>query len=122
MIILNDNRFSDEKFFFTKTIDKIKTSSNNSTIIFKFDEQNLEFYKFCYQNNIDFAVEIISIKEFIFISNLKAKYALCDNMDLAIQLQKIADNYLLETKVILKSSINDIEKIALNEIDGIFVI
>jgi len=122
MIILNDSRFSDEIFFNAKNLEDIKNSPNNSTIIFKYYENDLKLYKFCHKNNIYFGVEINSIEQFIFISNLGAKYAFCNDINLAIKLQKIADNYLLETKVILKSTIKEIETIALNEIDGIFVI
>jgi len=122
MIILNDKRFCNETFYYANNIDDIHNSPNNSTIVFDYKEENLSIYKFCKDNLINYAIEIKSISEFIFVSNLKAKYAFCSNLELAKQLQKIADNYLLETKVILKSSINDIENIALNEIDGIFVI
>jgi hypothetical protein len=63
-----------------------------------------------------------SIKEFIFIHNLNAKYAFCNDLEIAKNLQKIADNYLSDTKVIIKAPLKKIEKIALLEIDGIFVI
>ena len=122
MIILNDNRFCEEIFYKAKNIEDIKKSPNNSTIIFDYNEKQLTLYKFCQQNNIDYGVNISSIEEFIFIINLNAKYALCDNLKTAKQLQKLADNYLTQTKIIIKSSINKLEKIALAQIDGIFVI
>jgi len=122
MIILNDKRFSEEKFFEVNNKNDIENSPNNSTIIFKYNEDNISLYKFCQNNNIEYVVEITSIKEFIFIHNLGAKYAFCDDIELAKNLQKIADNYLTETKVIIKAPIKKIEKIALLEIDGIFVI
>lgn len=121
MIILNDSRFSDEIFIEAKNLDDIKNSPNNSTIIFKYNENDLELYKFCQKNNIRYGVEIDSIKEFIFISNLNATYAMCNNLKLAKTLQKIADNYILETKIVIKSHIKNIEEIALNEIDAIFI-
>ena len=121
MIILNDSRFSDEIFIEAKNLDDIKNSPNNSTIIFKYNENDLELYKFCQKNNIRYGVEIDSIKEFIFISNLNATYAMCNNLKLAKILQKIVDNYILETKIVIKSHIENIEEIALNEIDAIFI-
>ena len=122
MIILNDSRFNNEIFYYINNLADISNSPNNSTIIFKYNEDKLKLYKFCQTNNISYSVEINSIQQFIFISNLSAKYAICTELNLAKKLQKIADNYLTETKVILKSTIDKIEKIALNEIDGIFVI
>ncbi len=121
MIILNDSRFSDEVFYEAKNLDDIKNSPNNSTILFKYNENDLDLYKFCQKNNIRYGVEIDSIKELIFISNLNATYATCNNLNLAKNLQKIADNYLLETKIVIKSYIKNIEEIALNEIDAIFI-
>jgi len=122
MMILNDNRFSNEKFFQATTLEDISNSPNNSTIIFKYNENEINLYQFCSQNNIPYGVEINSIKEFIFILNLRAKYAFCNSIELASTLQKIADNYLSDTKIILKTSLNLIEKAVLYEIDGIFVI
>jgi len=122
MIILNDRRFSDEKFCKVKNREDIEHSPNNSTLLFQYNEKDLNLYKFCENNNIEYAVEITSITEFIFIHNLNAKYAFCDDIELAKNLQKIADNYLTETKIIIKAPIKKIEKIALLEIDGIFVI
>jgi len=122
MIILNDKRFSDEKFFYAKTLEDISNSPNNSTIIFKYNEDDIKLYKFCQTNNISYGVEIDSIKEFIFIINLHAKYAFCNSIELASTIQKIADNYLTQTKVIIKTSFELLEKAVLHEIDGIFVI
>ena len=121
MIILNDSRFSDEIFFYTNSLEDISNSPNNSTIIFKYNEDNLKIYNFCKKNNISYGVEINSLKELIFISNLDAKYALCD-IEIAPILQKFADNYLINTKIIVKSHISNIEHLAKNEIDGIFVL
>jgi len=121
MIILNDSRFSDEIFYKVKTIEDISDSPNNSTIIFKYNENDLDIYKFCKKNNIPYAVEINSLKELIFISNLDAKYALCE-LNIASELQKFADNYLTNTKIIVKSHISNIEILAKQEIDGIFIL
>jgi len=122
MIILNDNRFSDEIFCKVKNQNDIENSKNNSTLIFEYNEDDINLYKFCQKNHIEYAVEITSITEFIFIHNLGAKYAFCDDIELAKNLQKIADNYLSETKIIIKAPIKKIEKLAILEIDGIFVI
>jgi len=122
MIILNDKRFSEEKFCKVKNQNDIENSKNNSTLIFEYNEDDINLYKFCQKNNIAYGVEITSITEFIFIHNLGAKYAFCEDIELSKNLQKIADNYLSDTKVIVKAPLKKLEKIALLEIDGIFVI
>jgi len=119
VIILNDERFSDERFYKVTSKD-ISSSLNNSTLIFEYNEKDIALYKYCYKNSIPYGVIINSIKEFIFILNTNAKYAFCKNLELAKNLQKIADNYLTETKIILITKNYDtIEEIVLNEIDGI---
>ena len=120
MILLNEF-FSDEKFFEVKNRNEIKTSPNNSTLIFEYKDNLLETFKFCDENNIPYGVKISSIKEFIFISSLNAKYAFV-NKDIAKSIQQIANEYLSDTKVIVFIQNDDeIEEIARNGIDGVFL-
>ena len=54
------------------------------------------------------------------MSNLNAKYAFCDTITTAKTFQKIADEYLLDTKIVyLASSLDEIEEIAKHSIDAI---
>ncbi|NPA55264.1 MAG: hypothetical protein GXO40_02775 [Epsilonproteobacteria bacterium] len=122
MIILNDKRFSDEIFSVAQHLHDIDHSPNNSTILWKYDNESLMNYKFCQQNNIPYAVEIETIEQFIFIINLDAKYAFCNDVKFAKTLQKLADHYLTQTKVILKTTLDEISIIAQEGIDGVFVV
>ena len=122
MIILNDKRFSEERFCNVKNLEEIENSPNNSTLIFQYSENDIPLYQFCKKNGVPYGVKISSIQEFIFIHNLNGKYVFVDDLDLAKTLQKLADNYLSDTKIIMETSLKKIEKIALLEIDGIFVI
>jgi len=119
MIILN-KPFSYEEFYKVKTLEDIKNSPSNSTLIFDYCESNLTLFEFCKNNEISYGVNINSVKELIFISNLKAKYAFVDNLEKAKEFQKIAENYLLDTKIILLvESFDKIEEITKFTIDGI---
>ena len=119
MIILN-KPFSYEEFYKVKTLEDIKNSPSNSTLIFDYCESSLTLFEFCRNNNIPYGVNIKTIKELIFISNLKAKYAFADNIKNAIDFQKTAENYLLDTKIILLvENFDKIEEIAKFGIDGI---
>ncbi len=71
------------------------------------------------KNNLSNAVVVSSIKEAIYCNALNSKYIICDKK-LAKAIQKIADNYMFDSKVlaIIEDS-EEIEKIALNEIDGV---
>ncbi|MEO1959070.1 MAG: hypothetical protein ABGX23_05915 [Nautiliaceae bacterium] len=119
MIIL-EKPFSNEEFVRVNSIEDIKKTKPNETLIFKYCDSSLEVYNFCKINSIPYAVEISNIKELIFISNLNAKYAFCKDLATAKKLQEVAENYLLDTKIIyLAKSLDEIEKVASYSIDGI---
>ncbi|MEO1923213.1 MAG: hypothetical protein ABGX25_01690 [Nautiliaceae bacterium] len=112
--------FSEENFYFVKTIEDIKNSPSNSTLIFDYCDSSLEVFNFCKKNSIPYGVNISSIKELIFVSNLKAKYVFTDILENAAEFQKIVEEYLLDTKVVfLVKSFDEIEKAARKGIDAI---
>ena len=119
MLIL-EPPFCDEKFYKVKTLDDIKNSPNNSTLVFDYCDSSLEVFNFCKQNNIPYGVIVSNIKELIFVSNLKAKYIFTDILKKASEFQKIAEDYLLDTKVVyLTDSFENIEEVAKHRIDAI---
>jgi len=119
MIIL-DKPFNEENFIKVKTINDIKNTPNNSTLIFDYCNSSLDIYNFCKIHNISYGVNVKGIKELIFISNLNAKYAFADNIKQAEIFQKIANEYLLDTKIILYiKDLDEIEKVAMFGIDGV---
>ena len=115
MKIIGDNLIPFEDFFKVLSIEDIKNTKANSMLFFDFNEDLL---KYSNSENLNFLVYVSSIKEAIYASNFNAKYIICKNK-LAKKLQKIADNYMWDSKIltIIKSS-EDLEKVALEEIDG----
>ncbi len=115
MILIGDELVPFETISKIKDIEDIKSTKSNSTVLFNFDEAIL---KYCFENELSSAVTINCIKEAIYANSLNAKYIICDT-SLALKVQKIADNYMFDTRIlaIIESS-DEIEKIALNEIDG----
>jgi hypothetical protein len=112
--------FNNEKFYKVKTLEDIKNSPNNSTLVFDYCDSSLEVFSFCRDNNIPYGVIINNIKELIFVSNLKAKYIFTDILQKASQFQKIAEEYLLDTKVVyLLKSLDEIEEVAKYGIDAV---
>jgi len=119
MLILN-KPFCDEKFIKINSLEEIENTPNNSTLIFEYDDSLIETFKFCKDNEISYGVIINNVKELIFIANLNAKYAFSNNLENAKLFQKIAENYLLDTKIIfLADSLDLIENLIKYEIDGI---
>ena len=56
---------------------------------------------FCYQNGIDYASMIQNIKEALLLVNLGVKFLICEDLEMAKELQNLAENYLFDAKVLL---------------------
>jgi dihydroorotase-like cyclic amidohydrolase len=85
-----------------------------SLAVMKFDESDLEFYV---KSGIPMAVEVAGARDFLLLAATRAKYAIAE-IELAKTLQKIADRYVMDIKVLAMS--NDITAAAEAGIDGIF--
>ncbi|WP_024789997.1 hypothetical protein [Lebetimonas sp. JH292] len=121
MLIL-EKPFSNENFIKVNSIEEIKNTPSNTTIIFQYNDKLIDTFVFCKNNNIPYGVIINSVKELIFITNLNAKYAFTDSLQKAEIFQKTAENYLLDTKIIfLADSLEKIEVLVKYRIDGIKV-
>ena len=112
--------FCDEEFFYVKTMQDIKNSPNNATLVFEYCDSSLEVYNFCKINNIPYAVKINTIKEMIFCTNLNAKYIFCDTIKKAKVFQKIVDEYLIDTQIVLLvENLENLEEVVKDRIDAI---
>jgi hypothetical protein len=117
MLILNHKDLQSETFSKINSIDEIKKSPSNSSLIFDFD---IELCKYCNQNSLFFGVRVNSIKEILFSANLNAKYIFINDKELILKAQKIADDYLYDAKIILEiTKEEELEWSALNGIDGV---
>lgn len=116
MIILGDKNLPYENISFISNIEEIINTKSNSTLLFLYD---LELLKYSYENELSSAVIVTSIKDAIYSNNLNAKYIISEK-HLAIQIQKIADNYMYDSKnLVIIDSNEEFEHIAKDEIDGV---
>lgn len=116
MIIIGDKLVPFEEVIYIKNIENIKDTKANSTIIFNYNEETL---KYSYENELPVAVIVKSIKEAIYCNSLNAKYIISE-INLAVQIQKIADNYMYDSKnLVIIDSNEEFENITKNEIDGV---
>lgn len=116
MIIIGDNLIPFEDLKYIQNIENIQNTKANSTVMFNYNEDVL---KYCYENEISSAVIVTSIKEAIYCNSLNVKYIISEK-DLATQIQKIADNYIYDSKnLAIIDSNEEFEKMANNEIDGV---
>lgn len=115
MIILGDKNLPYENISFISSIEEIVNTKENSTLLFFY---NLELLKYSYENELSSAVIVTSIKDAIYSNNLNAKYIISEN-DLATQIQKIADNYMYDSKnLVIINSNEEFEQTAKAQIDG----
>lgn len=116
MILLGDSLIPCEETFFIKTKEEIKNSNSNSILIFEYNEDLL---RYCFENSLGYGVLVKSLKEAIYSNALNAKYIVCDkNLDKDIQ--NLAENYMFDSKILsIIDSSNEIEDIALKQIDGV---
>lgn len=116
MILIGDKLVPFENISFISNMEEIKKTKANSTIIFYYDN---EILLYCYENELASAVIVKSIKEAIYSNNLNTKYIISQK-ELAIELQKIADNYMYDSKILaIIDSNEEFEQVAKCEIDGI---
>ena len=116
MILIGDKLIPFENISFISNIEEIKHTKANSTILFYYDDELLSY---CNENELANAVIVKSIKEAIYSNNLNAKYIISQK-ELAIELQKIADNYMYDSKILaIIDSNEEFEQIAKCQIDGI---
>ncbi|DAB32132.1 MAG TPA: hypothetical protein CFH79_05545 [Sulfurospirillum sp. UBA11407] len=120
MIILGHKFFENEKLYTISSFEQIKNTPTNSTLLLNFQENDiLNFIKDLKENSISFALEVQSIKELIFANNFGAKFILLEEF-LAVDAQKIANEYLFDSKILVKiNSEEEIEKLARLGIDGV---
>lgn len=116
MIIIGDKLVPFEEVIYIKNIENIKYTKANSTIIFDYDEKTLEY---SYKNNLSSAVIVSSIKEAIYCNSLNVKYIISEK-NLACEIQKIADNYMYDSKnLVIINSNEEFEQTAIAQIDGV---
>ena len=100
-----------------QSIEDIKNTPPNSIVWFDFD---LSLLQFCQKNSVQCAVNIINIQEAVYANALSAAYLIC-KMPLAKKVQKVAENYLFDAKVIALIDERLIEQAIDAGIDGVFL-
>ena len=116
MIIIGDKLIKHETITKISSIQEVSDTSSLSVLIFQYNE---ELMKYCFENDLKYGVIVSSLRESIYANALKSKYIITD-LDLAINIQKIAENYMFDSRVLVVIQSNEnIETVALNHIDGV---
>lgn len=116
MILIGDENIPFEEISFINELSQIETTKPNSTIVFDYD---IKFMKYCEQNGIAYGVILDSLTKAIYSNALSAKYIICTK-SLAQKTQEVATSYMFDSRVLaIITNEDEIEDIALKNIDGI---
>lgn len=116
MILIGHVLVPYEPFYAIATREQVIKTPSNASLVFHFDAKLCDY---CQKNQLVFAVHVKNIQELVLANALGASYFFVDK-SLAINAQKVADDYLFDGKVLLLASDeNEIEFVAFNAIDGI---
>lgn len=119
MIIIGHDFVPSEVLYLIKKEDDIAQTPSNSTVVFEFSEANVPLCHYCRDNGVNFALIVDVERDAIFGNALGAAYLICDKV-VSAKVQKLANEYMYDAKVLLYSSTEaDMDFAAESGIDGI---
>ena len=119
MLLFGHPNIPSEKLYHVSSIEAIAHTPPNTCLLFSFNDEVFELIEYAQSNDLQFALDIATLKDAVISENLDAKYLLMHE-DIANSVQKAADTYLFDAKVLVH--IDDeakIEAIANEGIDGV---
>ncbi len=102
---------------FLKSAEAISTTPTGSLVVLDFNESDLALYATC---EVPLGGIVHNIREFVLLMNTRVRYAIA-SLELAAELQKLADHYLSDVKVLAHTKASALDTVALAGIDGILV-
>jgi len=119
MIIIGHPDIPFEPFYYVESIEEIAKTPPNSTLWLGSFASAKEIAKHCFKNHIAYGVMAESVNDALLSNALHARYILADH-SLASKLQKIAENYLFDAKILVPiSDESEMETTAEAGIDGV---
>jgi len=120
MLIFGHKYLTGDSFYSISSINEIENTPSNSTVFFQFSEDKLPILHYAINNSIDVAIEIDSIKNAIFSEIFRVKYIIAKDLELAQEIQKIAEHYMFDSKTLTWIKADDeLEKVAKIGLDGV---
>lgn len=119
MLIFGNKYIDSPLFIEVSSSEEIAKTSPKDIIVLSEFKEPYTLAKYCYENSITYAIKVESIKDSLFGVNFEASYLIA-SLDLAKIIQKIANEYLWDAKVLAKiKDDNSLEEVALESIDGV---
>ncbi len=119
MLFFGHRFLESEVFYHISDIDAVVKTAPGGTIYLEFAEENLDIIDYLRANEIAFVLHVENITELLYAHALGAKYVTVEK-DLAKTAQKIAEEYLFDTKILAHiQNEEEIEELAFEGIDGV---
>jgi hypothetical protein len=119
MLLFGHPRITNDKFYHVNSIEAIAHTPSNTCVLFTYNDEVFELIEHARENDLPFALDISSLREAIICENLDASYLLV-NDEIATSVQKAADTYLFDAKVLVHIKDEEaIEALAEEGIDGV---
>jgi len=119
MLIFGHPWVESRRFVKIFSVEEIEKSTPEDTLLLEPLNVSLELAHHCKRNGLSFALTISSLKEALLANALGADFLVCQH-EQAIEIQKVAEEYLFDTKVlVLVEEDREIETMARFGIDGI---
>jgi hypothetical protein len=119
MLIFGHPLLPSETFYHIDSLEAAASTPPGSTVLFAWNETNLDLVAHCQSNDLPFAVDVASVKEALFAENVGARYLLVEG-SLAKSVQKIAETYLFDAKILTRiEDETQLEAVAYEGIDGV---
>ena len=119
MLLFGHPHVEHEKLYHISSIEAIEHTPSNSLLLFTYNSEVFDLVEHAQTNALEFALDVTSLKDAIIGENLDAKYLLVTH-EIAKSVQKAADTYLFDAKVLVHVQDEEsIETLADEGIDGL---
>ncbi|MDE5602667.1 MAG: hypothetical protein K2I71_01945 [Helicobacter sp.] len=116
MLILNHS-IKPLQFVVIESKESIENSLPTDFLILK---ENLELAKFCFEAGVEYASVITDITKALLLVNLGVKFLITKDLEIAKDLQSLAETYLFDAKILLAiTKDEEIKEVAKQGIDGV---
>ena len=119
MEIIGHPWIESKRFVKVFSLEEISRTQAGDVILLEPFNVSIEMARYCREHQLPYAVTVTSIREAIFANALEAAFIIAEH-EQAIAIQKIADEYLFDTKVlVLIEEEKRIDTMARFGIDGV---
>ena len=116
MFIIGSEDLLNEKIFICEDENSVLKHYENNFILIK----TLALARFCFKKNIRYIAQTNNLITMMYFHNLKASHFFSEDIKFACEMQKMANEYLMDSKIaLLVSSKKDILEAMQNNIDGV---